>query len=692
MSNWAGSGYSHSPGDRFIFKGGVTWPSACFWFNILAGGNSSGNDYYGVDKTWFSGGSFTRPIFDGEHTSSILINIDFPHNAAHYITFDSFEMKRVTCQSATFTGLITLYDTDNILIENCWLHDWLLDSSILHDDAHGGIIGNFDGSAPAGIVNIVFDTCEIENSENGASGKWNGVCVRMGGVIRNCLIHDNSSAILFAQDVDHCVIYNISYPYSGFDPSYHFNGFYMDNGNGAAGANGGVNLYCRNTVFRDVGGGANMAYPNVEGYDCYIYNCLFYGQMSSQQAIEVDPYNLNFNLIPAGANYDVLGNYTVSGLVIGTVYYWSKGANDSGCHGLTSTGFFTATGTTQLITGTASQAVTAGLAPSVMKSCYIYNNTISLTSLPSAQTGIIIGNRPGLQINNLWQKNNLLIGTSATTSALANGTSAAVLNGIALTNLAEVTASAAGLDSSFIPQIGSVAIGIGTNLTSDFPALSTDLNNAPRPASGPWTVGPFIPASAPVVSPSLSTVSASPSSVVADGATTSTVTVTLLDGNSSPVSGKTVALVKTSGAGSPIISAPSGPSSVGGVVTFTIKSSTAATDTFTAADTTDSVTITQTASVTFTAPPSPTPGLSIYAPDNIEKALSIHGHKSIPVVQALGNGRPLKFTVPAPSATPNLPVYAPDRVERDLLANSGDTIPVAQALSNGRPLKFTVPV
>src|SRR5204862_434041 len=46
------------------------------------------------------------------------------------------------------------------------------------------------------------------------------------------------------------------------------------------------------------------------------------------------------------------------------------------------------------------------------------------------------------------------------------------------------------------------------------------------------------------VSSSVSTVVASPTSVVADGSTTSTITVTLKDPNSNPVSGKTVTLTK----------------------------------------------------------------------------------------------------------------------------------------------------
>ena len=100
-----------------------------------------------------------------------------------------------------------------------------------------------------------------------------------------------------------------------------------------------------------------------------------------------------------------------------------------------------------------------------------------------------------------------------------------------------------------------------------------------------------------------STVVALPTSVTADGTTTSTITVTLKDGLSNPVAGKTVTLAKTSGPGTPTIGAASGVSSASGVVTFTVKSTTAGADVFTATDTTDAVVITQTATVTFTAGP-----------------------------------------------------------------------------------------
>ena len=103
------------------------------------------------------------------------------------------------------------------------------------------------------------------------------------------------------------------------------------------------------------------------------------------------------------------------------------------------------------------------------------------------------------------------------------------------------------------------------------------------------------------VSASASTVVANPTSVVANGTMVSTITVTLLNANSSPVSGKTVTLAQTSGPGTPTIAPASGTSNSSGVVTFTATSTTAGADIFTATDTTDSITITQTATVTFTA-------------------------------------------------------------------------------------------
>ena len=110
------------------------------------------------------------------------------------------------------------------------------------------------------------------------------------------------------------------------------------------------------------------------------------------------------------------------------------------------------------------------------------------------------------------------------------------------------------------------------------------------------TLATIVPDSA-----SNSTVVAAPSSVLADGSATATITVTLKDANNNPIAGKSVTLAKTSGPGSPVITTVNGTTNSSGIATFTVTSTTTGTDVFTATDATDSIVITQTASVTFSA-------------------------------------------------------------------------------------------
>jgi hypothetical protein len=105
-------------------------------------------------------------------------------------------------------------------------------------------------------------------------------------------------------------------------------------------------------------------------------------------------------------------------------------------------------------------------------------------------------------------------------------------------------------------------------------------------------------AGVPVVSQS--SVVAAPTSVPADGVSTSTVTVTLEDTYDNPVPGKTVSL--TAGGGSFTISPASAVTNPSGQAVFTVSDPTPEYVTFTARDTTDSLSI-GTATVTFGVPP-----------------------------------------------------------------------------------------
>ena len=162
MKGFAGS-YAHTAGDRFIFKGGVTWPVTVFQFHIIAGGSSDSNrDYYGVDKTWFQGTAWTRPLFDFQNTliatgwsQASGVNID----NSSYITIDNLEMANhraplsINGVSSWGTCTLLIYNASNyITISNCLIRDWDLPTPVPNGSDGGGGIYYLGTGGSIGIV------------------------------------------------------------------------------------------------------------------------------------------------------------------------------------------------------------------------------------------------------------------------------------------------------------------------------------------------------------------------------------------------------------------------------------------------------------------------------------------------------------------------------------------------------------
>jgi len=97
-----------------------------------------------------------------------------------------------------------------------------------------------------------------------------------------------------------------------------------------------------------------------------------------------------------------------------------------------------------------------------------------------------------------------------------------------------------------------------------------------------------------------STVEVSPRSLRADGKSQATVTVTLKDGTGNPIVGKSVALEKSSGSGTPEITPTSATTSASGVATFNIQSSAEGIFVFNVNNTTDRISLTQNITLSFT--------------------------------------------------------------------------------------------
>jgi len=265
------------------------------------------------------------------------------------------------------------------------------------------------------------------------------------------------------------------------------------------------------------------------------------------------------------------------------------------------------------------------------------SDTISVASGPSSASGVVTftvtSSTPGLSVytaTDVTDANLVIAPSTATVTFLSNAVSAAtstvtaapasvVADGLSASTITVILRDASNnvLDGKGVtlakisgpgsPVIDPVSATTNASGVATFTVTSTIAGTNVFEATGDnitLSEKATVTFTAGAVSSTLSTVTASPSSVMANGVSTSTITVTLKDANGNLVAGKTVTLA-SSRSSSDTISAASGPSSDSGVVTFTVASSTPGLSVYTATDVTDAnlVIDPSTANVTFTMPP-----------------------------------------------------------------------------------------
>jgi len=155
MPNCSGACGSYTPvaGDQFIFRGGDTWhfgnssavPYSGGKWQIQFTGSSGSHIYFGVDQTWFSGSSWSRPILTGDNplTPNPGVTLDYVASCTYqvgtnnvmidlggtsYQDVDNFDMTGL-CQQ---TGSSPLFGHDVYItggsgpnwIKNVYIHGW----------------------------------------------------------------------------------------------------------------------------------------------------------------------------------------------------------------------------------------------------------------------------------------------------------------------------------------------------------------------------------------------------------------------------------------------------------------------------------------------------------------------------------------------------------------------------------------
>ena len=273
MRGWTGS-YTHVAGDRYIFKGGVTWPGSCWRMDITVGGSATKYDYYGVTNNWFTGASWSRPIFDGTGSTFEAIMI----RQVKYVFIESFEIINMTgeasvyCVAPNFTTLSNLY-----------IHKWYRGTT---DGEGGGIYNNYaGGSPPCTMEGFLITHCDIGNPDG---GRDSGVCIRGAGEVAFCKLHNAPEQILHGGwSVHDNEFYNNVPSFLG-DAAQHPNVCYWDLPNGDDVAFTGDVLFYNNYIHDIRGPGLPVIYaepafstPLPPVRNVYVYNNVVVNSASS---------------------------------------------------------------------------------------------------------------------------------------------------------------------------------------------------------------------------------------------------------------------------------------------------------------------------------------------------------------------------------------------------------------------------
>jgi putative cofactor-binding repeat protein len=337
------------PGDQVIFKGGVTWNATGFPMVVSVSGASGNPIYYGVDQTWFSGNTWSRPVFDlFESTWSVAPVLA---SAANFIIFDNLEIKNEEVNNSDYwppRSSISVDGGSNIIIQNCYVHGWSIQNPVTGSDSYPtGGIAFFGGSTGGVVQNCVLDASPESDS---------GVGIYGGASIQGNIIENVPNGIVVtdpAANVSRNQVFDV--PYS-VDPSISSNAiFSYSSGSifsnivhdlvpGAAaihlesGTNGSGNTqYIYNNLVWNVGDDSPIVVdldwlgPNLTSNQ-FIYNNTLSGGTTAG-CITVNP---NFFTPP---NLTVQNNHCISEQPSSQAWCWNQAGGNFDCGSVTNLTF-----------------------------------------------------------------------------------------------------------------------------------------------------------------------------------------------------------------------------------------------------------------------------------------------------------------------------------------------------------------
>jgi hypothetical protein len=262
-------------GDRFIFKGGVSWPAAAFTWQFQWSGTDSVSEngctqssciYIGVDQTWFTGGAWARPIFDGGG-SAVGTNNRYLWLTASAIVVDNFEWRGFYAISGapycTNDFICMNSGAGHLEIKNNYFHGWThppYNSGASNDE---GQVMTGDTGAPSGNANSSVH----DNVADGTDTTGDSMAFLHGGpdVVFNNYVYNMSNGFVGEYvDVHNNTVLNIN---ESYNPTQHENGLEI---------NFSQNAIVYNNIIAKVYWGLALWVAPEAGYTHYLFNNVMY--------------------------------------------------------------------------------------------------------------------------------------------------------------------------------------------------------------------------------------------------------------------------------------------------------------------------------------------------------------------------------------------------------------------------------
>jgi len=257
-------------GDSFILKGGVTWPNAAFPITWSWSGTSSAPIYIGVDQTWYTGSSWSRPIFNaGGKPISGSKNEFIWSPSVSYVTWDNIEMTGLNWSTSYAYGHLAcgyFAETTYVTLSNWYVHGWSHTGGVT-TDGFICVIGYGGSTASPGdlITHMVFD------GSDSITGGTSGAMIYVWPSVTYSICHDVPDCLLLAGDgeVAYNLIYNIN---ADFDAATHADAIQLN-------ADDGRPFYIHDNVIHDVNIGEPMFLGTPRGlpaHTVYVWNNVLY--------------------------------------------------------------------------------------------------------------------------------------------------------------------------------------------------------------------------------------------------------------------------------------------------------------------------------------------------------------------------------------------------------------------------------